>query len=62
MLFHSGRVRALVGDREYEVDEGDVLIIPAWIPHQMVTIEDSSWTEVHGPGINNSRAWEMVGN
>lgn len=62
MLFHSGRVRAIVDDREYEVGEGDVLVIPAWVPHQMVAIEDSSWTEVHGPGINNSRAWEMAGN
>ena len=62
MLFHSGRVRAIVDDREYEVVEGDVLVIPAWVPHQMVAIEDSSWTEVHGPGINNSRAWEMAGN
>ena len=62
MLFHSGRVRAVVGDREYEVVEGDVLVIPAWIPHQMVAIEDSAWTEVHGPGINNSRAFEMADN
>lgn len=62
MMFHSGRVRAMVGDREYEVGEGDVLVIPAYVPHQMVAIEDSSWTEVHGAGVNNSRAWEMAGN
>ena len=62
MLFHSGRVRAMVGDHEHEVGEGDVLVIPAWIPHQMVAIEDSSWTEVHGAGINNSRAFEMAEN
>lgn len=62
MLFHSGRVRAIVGDREYEVGEGDILLIPGYIPHQMVAIEDSSWTEVHGPGFNNARKWEMAGN
>ena len=62
MLIHSGRVRAIVGDREYEVVEGDVLFIPGYVPHQMVAIEDSSWTEVHGPGFNNARKWEMAGN
>lgn len=62
MIIHSGRVRAIVGDREYEVVEGDILLIPGYIPHQMVAIEDSSWTEVHGPGFNNSRKWETAGN
>ena len=57
MVIHTGRVRAIVGDREYEVVAGDVLLIPSYIPHQMVAIEDSSWTEVHGPGFNNSRKW-----
>lgn len=62
MLIHSGRVRAIVGDREYEVVEGDILFIPSYIPHQMIAIEDSSWTEVHGPGFNNALKWEMAGN
>lgn len=58
MLVHSGRVRAVVEDREYELVAGDVLIIPAYVPHQMHSIEDSTWTEVHGPGFNNARKWE----
>jgi len=61
MLIHSGKVRAIVGDREYEVGEGDILFIPAYVPHQMVAIEDSSWTEVHGPGFNNALKFEMAG-
>lgn len=62
MLFHSGRVRATVGDNEYEVGAGDIIIVPSYVPHQFVAIEDSTWTEVHGPGFNNSRKWEMAGN
>lgn len=58
MLFHSGRVRATVDDEQYEVGAGDVLIVPAYVPHQFVALEDSTWTEVHGPGFNNTRKWE----
>lgn len=61
MLFHSGKVRAIVGDNEYEVGAGDVIIVPAYVPHQFVAVEDSTWTEVHGPGFNNSRKWETAG-
>lgn len=61
MLVHSGRVRATVEDREYELVAGDVLIIPSYVPHQMLAIEDSTWTEVHGPGFNNSRKF-VTGN
>jgi len=62
MLFHSGRVRAIVEDKEYDMGAGDVLIIPAYVTHQFIAVEDSSWTEVHGPGFNNTRKWEMAGN
>lgn len=62
MLFHTGRSRAFVGDREYVVGPGDILIIPAYIPHYVEAIEDSTWTEVHGPGFNNSAKWVMSGN
>ena len=62
MLFHSGRVRAVVGDREYEVGAGDVIIVSSYIPHQFHAIEDATWTEVHGPGFNNARKWESANN
>ena len=58
MLIHSGRVRARVGNKQYELGAGDVLMVPSYVPHQFVAIEDSTWTEVHGPGFNNSRKWE----
>jgi len=58
MILHSGRVRATVEDREYVMEPGDVLILPSYVPHQMVAIEDSTWTEVHGPGFNNARKFE----
>ena len=59
MLVHSGRVEATVEDRKYELVAGDVLIIPSYVPHQMLALEDSTWTEVHGPGFNNARKWTM---
>lgn len=34
MLIHSGRVRAVVGDNEYELVGGDVLMVPSYVPHQ----------------------------
>ena len=58
MLFHTGRARAYVGENEYVVGPDDILIIPAYIPHHIEAIEDSTWTEVHGPGFNNSPRWE----
>ena len=58
MLFHTGRARAFVGENEYVVGPDDILIIPAYIPHHIEAIEDSTWTEVHGPGFNNGPRWE----
>ena len=58
MLFHTGRVRAFVRENEYVVGPDDILIIPSYVPHQFEAIEDATWTEVHGPGFNNSPRWE----
>ena len=58
MLFHTGRVRAFVGENEYVVGPDDILIIPSYVPHHFEAIEDATWTEVHGPGFNNSLKWE----
>ena len=58
MLFHTGRTRAYVGDNEYELGAGDILIIPSYVPHHFEAIEDATWTEVHGPGFNNAPRWE----
>ena len=58
MLFHTGRARVFVGENEYVVGPDDILIIPSYMPHYVEAIEDSTWTEVHGPGFNNSARWE----
>lgn len=58
MLFHTGRVRAFVGENEYAVGPDDILIIPSYVPHHFEAIEDAIWAEVHGPGFNNSPRWE----
>ncbi len=58
MLFHTGSARAYVGENEYVVGPDDILIIPAYVPHYIEAIEDSTWTEVHGPGFNNGPRWE----
>ena len=58
MLFHTGRARVFVGENEYVVGPDDILIIPSYMPHYVEAIEDSTWTEVHGPGFNNSPRWE----
>ena len=58
MLFHTGRARVFVGENEYVVGPDDILIIPSYVPHYVEAIEDSTWTEVHGPGFNNSARWE----
>ena len=58
MLFHTGRVRAFVGENEYVVGPDDILIVPSYVPHHFEAIEDATWTEVHGPGFNNDPRWE----
>lgn len=58
MLIHSGKVHAVVGEEEYELVAGDVLVIPSYVPHQFTTLEESTYTEVHGPGFNNAPKWE----
>lgn len=58
MFIHSGKLLASVGDEEYELVAGDVLVIPSYIPHQFTALEKSTYTEVHGPGFNNTPKWE----
>ncbi len=58
MFIHSGKVHATVGDEEYDLVAGDVLVIPSYVPHQFTALEESTYTEVHGPGFNNGPKWE----
>lgn len=47
----SGRLRCLVGDEEYIMEPGDVVVFPAWVPHNLTALEDSVWYESHGAGF-----------
>ena len=45
-----GRLRAVSGDREFMMESGDVVVIPAWVEHSYVALEDSVTLEAVGPG------------
>ena len=45
-----GRVRAVSGDREFLMEAGDVVVIPAWVEDSYVALEDSVTLEAVGPG------------
>ena len=46
----SGRLRAISGDQEFIMEAGDTVIIPAWVEHSYVALEDSITYEAAGPG------------
>ncbi len=46
----SGRLRAISGDQEIIMEAGDTVIIPAWVEHSYVALEDSITYEAAGPG------------
>jgi quercetin dioxygenase-like cupin family protein len=45
-----GRLRAISGDQEFIMEAGDVVVIPAWVEHSYVALEDSLTLEAAGPG------------
>ena len=46
----SGRLRAISGSREIILESGDAVVIPAWVEHSYVALEDSVTLEAAGPG------------
>lgn len=46
----SGKLRAISGDQEFIMEAGDVVIIPAWVEHSYVALEDTVTYEAAGPG------------
>ncbi len=46
----SGRLRAISGDQEFIMEAGDTVVIPAWVEHSYVALEDSITYEAAGPG------------
>lgn len=51
VALQSGSLRAYAGDDEYVLVPGDVAVFPAWVPHNLIALEDSVWLEIHGPGF-----------
>lgn len=45
-----GRLRAISGNQEFIMEAGDVVVIPAWVEHGYVALEDSITLEAAGPG------------
>jgi len=45
-----GRLRAISGDQELILEAGDTVVIPAWVEHSYVALEDSLTLEAAGPG------------
>ncbi len=45
-----GRLRAISGDREFIMEAGDTVVIPAWVEHSYVALEDTLTLEASGPG------------
>lgn len=46
----SGSLRAISGDKEFVMTAGDVVIIPAWVEHSYIALEDTVTYEAAGPG------------
>ena len=45
-----GRLRAISGTHEFVLEPGDAVVIPAWVEHSYVALEDSVTLEAAGPG------------
>ena len=45
-----GRLRAISGNLEFVLEPGDVVVIPAWVEHSYIALEDSVTLEAAGPG------------
>lgn len=46
----SGRLKAISGDKEFIMEAGDVVVVPAWVDHSYVALEDTVTLEAAGPG------------
>ena len=50
VLVLEGRVRAFSGDKQVEVGPGELIVIPAYVPHHYEALEDTITIEAFGPG------------
>lgn len=45
----TGSMKFLIGDDEITVREGEVLVIPSWLPHQAEALEDTFEMDIFSP-------------
>jgi len=50
ILLLEGRIKGVSGDKEFFLEPGEVIIIPAYVHHHYEAIESSVTVEVFGPG------------
>ncbi len=50
IYLESGQASGYVGTIEYVLNPGDIMVIPAWAPHNFEALTDTVWYEIHGPG------------
>jgi quercetin dioxygenase-like cupin family protein len=50
ILLLEGRIKGVSGDKEFFLEPGEVIIIPAYVQHHYEAIESSVTIEVFGPG------------
>lgn len=46
----SGRLKAISGDKQFIMEAGDVVVVPAWVEHSYEAMEDTVTLEAAGPG------------
>lgn len=45
-----GRLKAFSGDKEFTLEPGDLVVVPAYVEHSYEALEDSVTVEASGPG------------
>lgn len=50
VLLVEGRLKAFSGDREFTLEPGDMVVVPAYVEHSYEALEDSVTVEAAGPG------------
>ena len=50
VLLLEGRLKAFSGDREFTLEPGDMVVVPAYVEHSYEALEDSVTVEAAGPG------------
>ena len=50
VMLLEGRLRAFSGDREFLLEPGDMVVVPAYVEHRYEALEDSVTVEAVGPG------------